>query len=205
MFCNLAINKNFRKEKKYPLTKFEFFLLKEKFTKYNLKKIYPSRLIYSTYFDNEFLRCFHESSEGLLPRKKYRIRSYPRQSENEFYLEKKISSVEGSYKESSKITVNQCNTFFNHGIIDKDYGKVYPVIDVFYERSYFLKDNIRITLDTKINYKKFNKKSFKEDNQYIVELKSDYFLKDDDFLKMIEITNKRFSKYCNGIELLNLK
>ena len=39
-------------------------------------ELYPSRTINSVYFDTNDLRLFFESEEGLLPRKKLRIRWY---------------------------------------------------------------------------------------------------------------------------------
>ena len=196
---------SFRKEKKYPLTKFELFELIQKLGKNNLKKLFPSRLIKSTYFDNKFLKCYHESCEGILPRKKYRIRCYPSNSKSEYYLEKKISSIEGSYKESSKITTSQYYNFLNNGIFDGMYGKVFPTINVFYKRKYFKIDRIRLTVDFEVKYKDFKNKIVKTDQNNVVELKSDFSLIDDSFLKLMGTTNKRFSKYCNGIELLNLR
>ena len=46
---------------------------------------------------------YHNSVEGVLPRKKIRIRFYPENQDNNFYLEKKISSIEGRYKTKEKM------------------------------------------------------------------------------------------------------
>ena len=64
--------------------------------------IYPKRFINSVYFDNQSLTAYNDSIEGLTPRKKIRVRSYP-DSHNlkkikKFNLEIKINSVEGKFK-----------------------------------------------------------------------------------------------------------
>ena len=64
----------FRIEKKYRLTKSEQLLIKSKLIKKGMKILYPSREINNCYFDTKDLRCFFESEEGMLPRKKIRIR-----------------------------------------------------------------------------------------------------------------------------------
>ena len=58
----------------------------------NAKKIFSDRIVSSTYFDNDKLSMFHHSEEGIVPRKKLRLRSYstkPHITTNTL-LEKKI-------------------------------------------------------------------------------------------------------------------
>ena len=38
--------------------------------------LYPQRKIISTYYDTIYLKYFNDSEEGLLPRKKVRVRNY---------------------------------------------------------------------------------------------------------------------------------
>jgi SPX domain protein involved in polyphosphate accumulation len=68
------------------------------------KKLYPSRLIKSLYFENLNKDSYKDSVEGTLPRKKIRVRNYPNVKKNEFYLEKKISSYEGRFKIKKRLT-----------------------------------------------------------------------------------------------------
>ena len=94
--------------------------------------LYPRRKISSIYFDNLELQSYRDSVEGLVPRKKIRIRCYP--NINETYqkdnLEIKINSVEGRYKEIKK----NINTeyYFNHGYFDAQYGLCLPIIKIQY-------------------------------------------------------------------------
>ena len=41
---------------------------------------------------------YRDSVEGSVPRKKIRIRNYPNTDDKNYYLETKISSIEGRFK-----------------------------------------------------------------------------------------------------------
>ena len=58
---------------------------------------------YNLYFENSNDEMYKDSIEGILPRKKIRVRNYPESKNLSFYLEMKISSVEGRYKTSKVI------------------------------------------------------------------------------------------------------
>ena len=97
---------NFRIENKY---KVELAKLNEvyKFLGDNsAEELYPKRFIKSIYFDNDIFSSYNHSIEGIVPRKKTRIRTYSRNDifnkENLFSLENKINSVEGRYKTVKK-------------------------------------------------------------------------------------------------------
>ena len=51
--------------------------------------LYPERIICSRYFDNKDLQMYFDTVEGIVPRKKIRIRTYG--SENFFSSDKKYS------------------------------------------------------------------------------------------------------------------
>ena len=61
----------------------------------NASKLYVDRFISSTYFDNENLDMFNHSEEGIVPRKKIRLRSYDKKPHHltKTLYEIKISSV----------------------------------------------------------------------------------------------------------------
>ena len=108
------------------------------------------------------MSSYNESIEGLVPRKKIRLRTYPnikkKTFENKFNLEIKINSVEGKYKTSKK-----CDEIFNFlygGYHDYDYGLCFPIIEVSYEREYFFNNDIRITLDNQLKYRYFKNITF---------------------------------------------
>ena len=68
-----------------------------------MQKFYiPKRKIESIYFDNKIKTSFKDSEEGVVPRKKIRIRNYPATKKINL-LEKKISSIEGRFKTSESI------------------------------------------------------------------------------------------------------
>ena len=67
---------SFRKELKFKLTFSDQKLLKHKLLSKGMKNLYPKRIVKSIYFDTRDLTFFHESNEGVLPKKKLRIRSY---------------------------------------------------------------------------------------------------------------------------------
>ena len=50
------------------------------------KFLFPARKIISIYFDNENLEMFYDSEEGVVPRKKVRVRYYNNQNENSLGL-----------------------------------------------------------------------------------------------------------------------
>ena len=63
------------------------------------KILYTKRIIKSLYFDNLKLDMYRDSVEGSVPRKKIRIRNYPNTDDKNYYLETKISSIEGRFKQ----------------------------------------------------------------------------------------------------------
>ena len=64
----------YRKEKKLKLSIFEFNKLKIDLIGDGMFPLYPKRKIYSQYFDTFDYKMFHDSEEGVLPRKKIRVR-----------------------------------------------------------------------------------------------------------------------------------
>ena len=190
---------SFRKEKKFRLSNFDLILLKKKLIQSGLKKLYPPRIIFSEYLDTDNLQMFSDSEEGLLPRKKVRIRWYDKNKEKN--LETKISSTEGRFKLSKKYlnSFNYLNT-----MIDPIYGKIYPSIVIKYKREYYLLNKLRITIDTKIHYDDLRKKgqTSAQDKENVLEVKANKEISDDYIEKIIPYPTSRFSKYCRGVSFL---
>ena len=88
--------------KKENLSQFKDFLYKK-----SAKKIYQPRIINSLYFENNNFGMFHDSIEGLTPRKKIRVRNYPKDEKKQFYFEVKNSAVEGRHKLREIINENE--------------------------------------------------------------------------------------------------
>ena len=90
---------SFRKEKKFRLSLTEAAFYKNIMKGVGMKLLFPSRLINSCYFDTRNFQLFTESEEGVLPRKKIRVRWYD--GIPNYTKETKISSIEGRFKYSS--------------------------------------------------------------------------------------------------------
>ena len=201
---------SFRKEEKLKVATSKIFQLKKWINDNEGKELYPTRKINSIYFDNTNFSMYNQSIEGVVPRKKIRLRIYG----NEFLLNKdekinkeiKITSVEGRYK-ISKLVKNPLN-ILNLGIFDNDYGSCSPVINIIYQRSYYKIKDIRLTIDEKIIYKKIVDKKISKlstfDNYNIVELKYTPSQSENIVLKNFPFERTRFSKYCRGIEFMRL-
>ena len=67
---------SFRNEEKIHLNKSKLFLFKDYLYKKKAQKIFETRKINSIYFDNKNFDMYNHSIEGLVPRKKIRIRYY---------------------------------------------------------------------------------------------------------------------------------
>ena len=88
---------SFRKEKKYRLTYSDQKILKKTLFYKGMKILYPKREINSVYFDTDNFDFYLNSEEGVLPRKKIRVRWY-NQNRSKIFKETKISSIEGRFK-----------------------------------------------------------------------------------------------------------
>ena len=128
---------SFRKEEKLRINKNQLFNLLDWVDNNGGYKLFDSRIVSSTYFDNDELRMFKDSEEGSVPRKKIRIRSYTKipHSLDSSSLEVKISSVEGRYKTRTKSF--NLKKSLNIGMLDKDYGICKPKVRVTYRRAYY--------------------------------------------------------------------
>ena len=195
---------SYRTENKFILSKKKLFEFKQWLNQNRYSILFEKRIVNSIYFDSKNFMIYKDSIEGTTPRKKIRIRTYSEfffHKNNKFNLEIKISSTEGRYKKTKELN-DKIDTFLI-GYNDNQYGMCFPVLNVSYEREYFIKDNSRITIDTNIKYSNINGKvknnySYHEDN-YVVENKLTNNDKNE-ILEFFPFSNARFSKYCNGIE-----
>lgn len=193
---------SFRKEKKFRLSKFDFDSLKNKLRLNAMQPLHPRRVINSLYYDTEVLRMFHDSEEGLLPRKKVRIRWYDdiKQAQNEV----KISGVEGRFKATSFADMAS-EMAFPLSLYEPSYGVIYPSMFVSYTREYFSFKSMRVTFDSHIqykNYRKSQKPSFK-DGECVMEVKTAQDVSDDYIESVLPFPTSRFSKYSRGLLISN--
>ena len=197
---------SFRNEEKLRVASSKIFSLKNWINENLGVILFPTRIINSVYFDNQDFSMYHHSIEGVVPRKKIRLRSY----DKEFIFTKninkeiKISSVEGRYKISEK--AKDPLQIMRLGIYDQNYGLCLPVLNVTYKRSYYKIKNIRLTLDEKITYKRISNREVSKfstfDNYNIVELKFNSKKSINFVGQNFPFERARFSKYCRGIEFI---
>lgn len=197
---------SFRKEKKYRLTYSDMAKVESQLLTKGMKKIYPSRTIKSLYFDNSNLDMYHDSEEGVLPRKKIRIRWY--NESNKFIKETKISSIEGRFKFTLvEGNIETLKSLLRVRIFDVIYGSLSPVLIVEYVRYYYEIEKLRITLDRHITYRKPRIHSGQKisDSECVMEVKVPIECDDDYIERLIPHPVARFSKYSRGLLSLEKK
>lgn len=190
----------FRKEKKYRLTFSEQKILKKTLVLKGMKLLHPPRKINSCYFDNVNFAMFNNSEEGVLPRKKIRVRWYD--EENKSSKETKISSIEGRFKIVEKFyelaSLKKC---YELQLIDNFYGILKPSLIVSYYREYYSLDHLRITFDDNIEYidlRSMNHQKYRDD-ECVMEVKTSIEISDDSIEKIIKYPTAGFSKYSSGL------
>tara|TARA_B100001123_G_scaffold447690_1_gene606038 strand:+ start:759 stop:1343 length:585 start_codon:yes stop_codon:yes gene_type:complete len=191
---------SFRIEEKLYIKSEHLIDFKEFLVKHLAKKIYHQRIIKSLYFDNLNSQMYNDSIEGIVPRKKIRIRRYPNENDKNIYLEIKNSSVEGRFKTRKIIDKEKADFFKKMGIFDNQYGSCFPNLYVSYKREYLKIDDVRISLDTDIVYENYKTNVIYNDSNIIVEIKASIKKNVDDLVETFPFQRIRFSKYCNGFE-----
>ena len=197
----------FRFEEKIKLDSKKIFFFKKWLNENKAQNIYPNREVYSIYFDNKEFQTHQDSIEGVVPRKKIRLRTYNFISENvnNFNLEIKKTLPFGRLKDSHSL--KKKNNLLHNGLFLSDYGWCYPKIIVKYVRSYYQLSKIRVTLDSNIAFKKFNSKNkkiffFNNFELVVAELKANSIEHINEINNKLQFEKTRFSKYCYGIEAL---
>jgi len=191
---------SYRYEDKIVLSPSELRVLKANLLNISLKHLHEPRVINSVYFDNLNFDSFNLSEEGVVPRKKIRIRNYPQTKNQHYFLEEKVTSDDGRFKQSKQIDLIKVNKFLNFGYIDKDLGLMKASIEIRYLREYYSFQGLRITFDQNIKYFSYKRKiMFTPELWNVVEIK----YKNISDLEKIDHLNsyprERFSKYCRGI------
>ena len=193
---------SFRIEEKLYIKSENLIDFKEYLLKKSAKKLYESREIQSLYFDNHNLQMYNDSIEGLVPRKKIRIRNYPNNKDNKIYFEVKNSSIEGRFKTREIINNDSSEEKISKGVFDNQYGLCSPKIFVKYNREYYLIKDVRISVDTNIFYNDYKTNYQVSDDRVIAELKTSITKNIDELVEDFPTQRIRFSKYCFGVERL---
>ena len=193
-----------RQEYKFSINRLDLNILKKKF---KLRKKFESRQINSYYFDTPFLKDFIDSEEGTVPRKKLRFRWYGKKKTKIGNFEIKIT--EDLVRKKEKIKIENFDLEINK-ILHRFKFKYIPIIKVSYQRDYFKSSisNLDMNYDTDIIYerlgKNYQKISKVHDFTNIFEVKDNFYISPDSFLKFINHKRIRFSKYSEGVKKLNL-
>ena len=163
--------------------------------------LHPRRKILSTYFDTDNFDLYTDSEEGVIPRKKIRVRTYNSEdhSSNDNALEVKISSVEGRFKTVEKLTHDKVDSLFSYGLFDSMYGDCRPVASISYNREYFQVRDVRLTIDTDIEYCATNSMFPLQDDSIAVEIKAGFTTSINMLTQAFPFRRVRFSKYARSI------
>ena len=191
---------SYRKEKKYRVTRAEFNELKISLLKSGMTPLYTTRVVNSIYFDSIDYQMYYGSEEGVLERRKVRIRWY--NDSKKFTLEKKFSSIEGRFKTTKKLKhINCADEVHKYRPLDQLYGILIPTLKVSYKRTYFAFKGTRITFDTNINYESVRAKNLiiHQDPEQVIEIKVPLETSDDFIETLVPYQTTRFSKYCRGL------
>ena len=191
---------SFRKEKKFRVTLSDFYKFQDQLYQQGMVTLFEPRLITSVYFDTVDLNMFHDSEEGVLPRKKVRIRWY--NDDQLFTFENKTSSIEGRFKVTSKLknSISE-KKIFTRNRLDAQYGQIKPTLKVSYRRSYFVFNEMRITFDKDICYQNLKYADMRKyyDPERVIEIKIPANCPDDFVERLIPFPTARFSKYSRGL------
>tara|TARA_Y100000389_G_C17305570_1_gene435205 strand:+ start:184 stop:822 length:639 start_codon:yes stop_codon:yes gene_type:complete len=208
-----------RLEKKYILQnngerlKFIKFLLKNGF-----KKIHKDRVNFSIYFDYKNLKFFHDSEEGVSFRKKLRLRIEKNLFINDykkfnFEIKESLPNFKNKFTFSNNAKYEKKKTLIKKIVFERKIfsKKIIPILSTEYLRSYYFSDKYgRITVDKDLEYqiaswknfcKSFNFVKKIKDKRIVIEQKLENNLKQNDLITLVP---KRFSKYCEGVKILNL-
>jgi SPX domain protein involved in polyphosphate accumulation len=115
--------------------------------------LHPDRSIHSTYFDSVGLQMFRDTEEGVVPRKKVRIRCYGSHGPEcpaDHFAEVKQTTERQRLKETRRC--DDWQHLHDIGIDDSQYGVCRPVVGVSYRRSYYELLGVRVTVDQDITY-----------------------------------------------------
>jgi hypothetical protein len=213
--------KDKRYELKFVLDQTEYqesrvFLLQKYF-----KKRYKNRTVNSLYFETLDFKSVRDNLTGISKRKKIRLRWYDKgdspqieikQRSNRLGSKNRISLDDISPIEIYQNSISQLSKKIFISLKDKNQvipnNYFLPQLYVNYEREYFEnRNNIRITIDRKINFSNVMKYKCLNDlkrinyNKIILELKFDPNRKNyvSNLIKNLKLTPCRHSKYLAGM------
>tara|TARA_B100000925_G_scaffold190756_2_gene144303 strand:+ start:14389 stop:15021 length:633 start_codon:yes stop_codon:yes gene_type:complete len=188
-----------RREDKYIAKTVDYNLIKSKIVKMGFKKAHRSNYVNNIYYDfND--QSFIENIEGETNRTKYRLRWYD--NKEGFVIEVKEKNGKTGYKQKTSLkSLKKIQ-------LDKEINKILPSkykerITNRYFREYFIKEDIRITLDSNLKFKLPNHKNFKRFSDLIIEVKYPInAIYNEEIIKNLGLKLVKFSKFSKGISFL---
>ncbi len=211
----------FRIESKYVSSQFALNKFHYHFSNFGFINIYPSRYVYSLYYDDSRLTAIKENLAGISSRRKYRLRWYSLDKKDFYGSQFEIKFKKGNCNSKKIFNFNDefdvNNSDFSINSIFKSLqnkkssydlikaGNLSPRIICRYKRKYYENSNgYRITIDTDLKFlglAYLNKididSNWRSSNINILELKfnpSEY-LNLVDLIKKFPLTSTRCSKY----------
>ena len=186
----------------------------------------------SLYFDNRHLKCYHEKIDGLMNRKKLRLRTYGLNSENEEYFFFEIKRRKGAVvlKDRDFMKPKDMMNFFDDfpGFLNEKKGTSVFWDELFWEKmrynlkprmwvGYFRKafysrfdEKFRVTFDFDLSMSpvdgRFELPNYKNclDDQVVMEVKFNGTMPHwfHEILEVYRCERTSFSKYCYCVERL---
>lgn len=166
--------------------------------------LYPDRSINSTYFDSVGLQMFRDTEEGVVPRKKIRIRCYASHTlkcTGTHFVEVKETTERNRLKETQRC--DDWQHLYEVGISDSAYGVCLPVVEVSYRRSYYEVFGVRVTIDQNLSYRSVDRHRIEyqavSDSSIAVEIKAPSFTDLDALSTWFPFPRIHFSKYERAV------
>ena len=194
------LNKDLRQEKKYTFPKGQLNNVEHKLISSGFKLNHANNYVHNIYFDNYLTSGALESVEGDAIRKKFRLRWY---NENKsFVLESKIRLSSSGYKNRTNIN---CSTL-NDAVKEVEFiTKRQAIIQNSYYRRYYIKNNVRVTLDNDLKFSLPLSNVYKNSKYCVMEVKyKTKFISLFNELNQNQFQLTKFSKYLEGLKAFSL-
>ena len=194
------LNKNLRQEKKYTFPRGKLNNVEHKLISSGFKLNHAHNNVHNIYFDNYLTSGAIESVEGDAVRKKYRLRWYNKS--NSFVLESKVRLSSSGYKNRKQLK----SSSLNDAVKEVEFiTKRQAIIQNSYYRRYYIKNNVRVTLDNNLKFSIPLSNIYKNSKHCVMEVKYKT-----EFISLFNELNQnhfqltKFSKYLEGLKHFNI-
>tara|TARA_B100000609_G_C17200081_1_gene427569 strand:- start:146 stop:760 length:615 start_codon:yes stop_codon:yes gene_type:complete len=199
-YMERLLNKNLRQEKKYTFQRGQLNNVEHKLISSGFKLNHAHNYVHNIYFDNYLISAASESVEGDAIRKKYRLRWY--NENNKFVLESKVKLSSSGYKIKEQIN----SATLNDAVKEVEFITKKPaIIQNSYHRRYYIKNNVRVTLDDNLKFSLPLSNVYKNSKHCVMEVKYKT-----EFISLFNELNHnhfqltKFSKYLEGLKCFNI-